>query len=189
MDDPKRYTNRSGIKPNRLERLNTKWIVPYRYSLLGFLIGMILFWVTVRFDLDLFEKFIRFLESRESQEIDELIFPILLFLAFLVINLLINTRKKNLKNERIEVYKAMMQASNHVLKTCMNQMMLVKLTAEETPGFDEEVLKLFDKIVHSANAQLDALGKLEDINVEKIWQSLYDHGIHFDPELQSENSY
>lgn len=184
MNDPKRYKTGEGAKPNRLKHLSTKWLLDYRFSILGFLAAFLLFWVTVWLDLDLFEKFVYFLESRESEEIDELFFPILLFLIFLTINIVTSIRRKSLKNERIEVYKTMMQASNHVLKTCLNQMMLVKLTAEETPDFDPEVLKLFDKIVNAANAQLDALGKLEDVNVEKIWESLYEHGIHFDPTIQ-----
>ena len=189
MNDPKRYTNKSGIKPYWLERLNTKWIVHHRYAFIGLLIGSLLFWITARFDLDIFEKFIGFLESREAHEIDELFFPILLFIFFLTFDFIINARRRSLKNQRIEVYKTMMQASNHVLKTCLNQMMLVKLTAEETPGFDKEVLELFDKIVLSANSQLEALGKLEDVNVEKIWKSLYDHGIHFDPKLQKNGTH
>lgn len=62
-------------------------------------------------------------------------------------------------------------------------MMLMKLEAEETPGFDKEVLLLFDQIVDSANKQLEALGNLENISVEAIWESLHENGIHFDTKL------
>lgn len=177
MSTPKNDSTTTKSDTSRLRHLNSKWVHTYRGALWGLLLGFTVVIITIRFDLDLFESFVVFLQKAERYELDELIFPLLIFLTFTFINLVRIARKRYIENQRIEVYKNMMEASNHVIKTCLNQMMLVRITAEETPGFDETVLDLFDQIVSTANAQLEALGKLKDPTVEAIWQTIYNHDI------------
>lgn len=178
MSIPKHDSTTTKLDASRLGLLNSKWISTYRGALWGLLLSFTVLIITVSFDLDLFEGFVMLLQEAEAYELDELIFPLLLFLTFTFINLAKVARKRYLENQRIEVYKNMMEASNHVIKTCLNQMMLVRITAEETPGFDETILALFDQIVSTTNAQLEALGKLKNPTVETIWQTIYDYDIN-----------
>lgn len=117
------------------------------------------------------------MEERDDSEIDEFIIPSFIALSFFAVNQVIIIRNRELFSQKAKLYKTMVHASNHVLRTCLNQMLLVKMTAEETPGFDPEMIKLFDQIVATANAQLEALSKLDTINEKAIWETIYEHEI------------
>ncbi|MBO3697413.1 hypothetical protein [Roseivirga sp. E12] len=177
MNYSKDSTSSQGQKSSLKRAPYSDFFGTYRYSLIGLFLAIILLFATICFDLDLFEKLVELTIQIEFLEIDEFILPIVLFLSGCSLNLIRIARKRYLQNQRIEVYKNMMLASNHVLKTCMNQMMLVRLAAEETPDFDPEMIKLFDRIVASSKDQLEALGKIENLSIDAIWQSIYDHSI------------
>ncbi len=62
----------------------------------------------------------------------------------------------------------MMNASHHILNNFLNQMYLFKITADETPGFPKDVIKLYDKIIKDTNDQITALGEIEEISDQEI---------------------
>ncbi len=55
------------------------------------------------------------------------------------------------------IYKAMISAIHHVLNNFLNQMQLFKLVAEDTPGFNHEILSLYDDVIDEASGQIEAL--------------------------------
>ena len=44
------------------------------------------------------------------------------------------------EREKIKIYKAMIKYTNHIINNFLHQMMISKQTAENTLGFDPEVL-------------------------------------------------
>lgn len=74
---------------------------------------------------------------------------------------------------KIKVYKAMIHSAHHILNNFLNQMMIFKLTAEDTPGFDPKILSLYDKIIGDATTQIDALSSITTIDDISIREALH----------------
>ncbi|GAB5525451.1 MAG: hypothetical protein Roseis2KO_33230 [Roseivirga sp.] len=144
----------------------------YKWTAVGLAIAVLMLAAALVFDLDFFEAFCQWLIHYERFELDEFVFPVAIVLGFLIIDLVRYKRARKVKEAREDIYKAMVQASDHVLKNCLNQMLIIRYAAEETPDFDPEVLKSFDKIVAQAVAQLNALGEIKDVDPEAIGKSL-----------------
>lgn len=144
----------------------------YKWTATGLIVAVLVLLTDLLFELDLFESICQFLARAEAFEIDEILIAVVIVLSFSVLDLIGNKKDRKVKEARESIYKAMVQASDHVLKNCLNQMLVIKYAAEETPGFDPEVLKSFDAIVDQAVAQLEALGEIENVDKEAIGKSI-----------------
>ncbi len=144
----------------------------YRWTAIGVMIAVAMLGIALFFDIDFFETFCRWIVRYESYELDEFVFPLFIILISLVADLLRFKKNRSVKEAEQDIYKAMVQASDHVLKNCLNQMLIIKYAAEETPGFDPEALKSFDEIMKQAIDQLEALGEIENVDTEAIGKSL-----------------
>ncbi len=144
----------------------------YRWTAIGVMIAVAMLGIALFFDIDFFETFCRWIVRYESYELDEFVFPLFIVLISLVADLLRFKKNRSVKEAEQDIYKAMVQASDHVLKNCLNQMLIIKYAAEETPGFDPEALKSFDEIMKQAIDQLEALGEIENVDTEAIGKSL-----------------
>ncbi|MCE7995539.1 MAG: hypothetical protein HEP71_26405 [Roseivirga sp.] len=144
----------------------------YKWTAVGLGLAVAMLGIALFFDLDFFESFCTWLIRYERFELDEFVFPVITVLVFLIIDLVRFKKDRNVKEAREGIYKAMVQASDHVLKNCLNQMQIIKYAAEETPDFDPEVLKSFDAIMEQAVTQLEALGEIENVDKEAIAKSI-----------------
>lgn len=144
----------------------------YRWTAIGVMIAVAMLGIALFFDIDFFETFCRWIVRYENYELDEFVFPLFIVLTSLVADLLRFKKNRSVKEAEQDIYKAMVQASDHVLKNCLNQMLIIKYAAEETPGFDPEALKSFDEIMKQAIDQLEALGEIENVDTEAIGKSL-----------------
>lgn len=144
----------------------------YRWTAVGLTVAVAVLCIALFFDTDFFESFCQWLINFEDFELDEFVFPVMIILIFSFFDLYRHKKDRNVKEAEQAIYKAMVQASDHVLKNCLNQMLVIKYAAEETPDFDPEVLKSFDAIVEQAVAQLEALGEIEEIDKDAIGKSL-----------------
>ncbi|MDK2857616.1 MAG: hypothetical protein PWQ29_271 [Verrucomicrobiota bacterium] len=144
----------------------------YKWTLIGLILAMGLWVLSVRFHLDLFEAFISYLRHHEYAEIDKFIPPILLFCIFATIDLACRHQKIRIEIEKLKVYRSMLKAMNHILNNFLHKMLLFKLTAEETEGFDPEVLKQYDTIIAEASAQINALEAIEKPAEETILRTV-----------------
>lgn len=66
----------------------------------------------------------------------------------------------------------MMSSTQHILNNFLNQMQLFKLTAEDTPKFNPEVLALYDEIIDEASMQITALGNVHHIDEIAIQEAV-----------------
>ncbi len=144
----------------------------YKWTAVGLAIAVLMLAAALSFDLDFFESFCRWLIRYERFELDEFVFPLMIVLGFLLVDLVRYKRASKVQEAREDIYKAMVQASDHVLKNCLNQMLILRYAAEETPDFDPKALKSFDTIVEQAVSQLEALGEIKDVDTEAIGKSL-----------------
>lgn len=144
----------------------------YKWTAVGLGMAVAMLSIALFFDMDFFESFCQWLINFETFELDEFVFPVIIVLIFSFFDLYKHKKDRNVKEAEQAIYKAMVQASDHVLKNCLNQMLIIKYAAEETPGFDPNVLKSFDAIVAQAVAQLEALGEIEEIDKDAIGKSL-----------------
>ena len=144
----------------------------YAWTIIGLVIALPLLGVDLILGLDLFESFAEELERVERYEIDEFIIPSIIIIVCSLIDFVRLKKDRKAEQEKVAIYKAMVQASDHVLKNCLNQMQLIRHEAEEFQGFNPEAIQLFDQSMREATNQLEALGKLDEINEEKIGKSI-----------------
>ena len=144
----------------------------YTLSLLGFLIAATIFVATLLSGVDLFEQILVRLHSLEHFELDELILPLLVFLIFVIADFLHRQKTQKIEAEKIKIYKAMLSSTHHVLNNFLNQMQIFKVEAEQSAGFDSEILDYYKKIIADTSLQLDALGSITDINEQSIHASV-----------------
>ncbi|WP_417503912.1 hypothetical protein [Marinomonas gallaica] len=144
----------------------------YKYTVLGAILAGVVFLLTVLLDVELFEKLIFWLNELEHLEIDELIIPALIFMVFFVIDLVRRSKTNQLNSEKLKIYRAMVASTHHVLNNLLNQMLFVKMKAEDTPGFDPKVLKIYDTIVDDAKSQIEALSNVTEVNEDSITDSV-----------------
>ena len=144
----------------------------YKLTIIGLLVSVTILLYSLINDLDLFEKFLSFLHKFEFYEIDEFIIPSVIFGLCLLFDMLKWRKEHKVEHEKIKIYKAMMASTHHVLNNFVNQMQLFKITAESTPGFDPDILELYDQIMKDASEQIDALGSITNIDEASIHSSV-----------------
>lgn len=66
------------------------------------------------------------------------------------------------EEEKIAVYKAMLDASNHILRNYLTKMQVFRLEAERCEDFNKEALKLYDAMIDDTVRQLQ---NLDDIQI------------------------
>lgn len=143
----------------------------YKLTLIGLTVSVLVLVGTLVFGIDLFELFVERLKGLEAYEADELLIPITIFVVFSFLDLA-NRHKAHADQEKIKIYKAMLSSAHHILNNFINQMTIVKMTAEDTPGFDPNALTIYDQIINDASEQIDALSSITDISEESIIMSV-----------------
>lgn len=144
----------------------------YRLTILGLVISVITWVVTIAFELDLFERMNSVLEDVEEYEIDELIIPLFIFSFFTLADSIRRRKYKTVELEKIKIYRAMMASTHHILNNFLNQMQLFKMTADRTPGFSPEILSLYEQIISEASRQIEDLGNITSISESEIENSI-----------------
>lgn len=144
----------------------------YRLTILGLVISVITWVVTIAFELDLFERMNSVLEDVEEYEIDELIIPLFIFFFFTLADSIRRRKYKTVELEKIKIYRAMMASTHHILNNFLNQMQLFKMTADRTPGFSPEILSLYEQIISEASRQIEDLGNITSISESEIENSI-----------------
>jgi len=144
----------------------------YSVTLLGLGISLVVLIMGVAFDVDFFEQLVNLLNNLEEYEIDELIIPFFIFFMFAFVDGFKRNRLNKVNREKLKIYTAMMSSTQHILNNFLNQMQLFKLTAEDTPNFDSEVLGLYDEIIDEAKMQITALGNVNHINENSIHEAV-----------------
>lgn len=133
---------------------------------------MLVYLGSMVFKVELFELLLELLDELEHLEIDELIIPLLVFITFFVADSVRRSRADRIAKEKVKIYQAMVQSTHHVLNNLLNQMLFVKMKAEDTPGFDPEVIDIYDKIVEDAETQIHALSNVTTVSEESIHDSV-----------------
>ncbi len=144
----------------------------YALTLFGFISAAVFFLLSLIFELDTFEALTGILAGLEEYETDELFLSLSLLCVFASLDALRRRRKRKVETEKLKIYKAMLSSTRHILNNFLNQMLLFKLTADRSPGFDPEILQKYDKIIEDATAQIQALGELNEINESTIEASV-----------------
>ena len=147
-------------------------IKKYGLTLAGLVISMVLLLFTIINDIDLFEGFIYYLNIAEIYEIDEFIIPLSIFILFAFLNLYKRQKDYKIEQEKLVIYKAMLSSSHHILNNFLNQMQIFKITAEDTPDFDQDILKLYNQIIKNTSEQIDRLSNITTIDEESIFSSV-----------------
>ncbi|MEH6347850.1 MAG: hypothetical protein V7785_22330 [Bermanella sp.] len=144
----------------------------YKITLLGLGIAILILLTSLVLDVDFFEQLVNLVLRLEQYEIDELIIPLIIFLIFAFVDIFKRNRINKVNTEKLKIYSAMMSSTQHILNNFLNQMQLFKLTAEDTPKFNPEVLALYDEIIDEASMQITALGNVHHIDEIAIQEAV-----------------
>lgn len=144
----------------------------YALTYVGLGLGLAVLLASLGFDLDVFENLVAFLESSERYEVDELLLACFIFAGFAAADQFRRRRERRIEMEKLKIYKAMLFSTHHILNNFLNQMLIVRLAAEDTPGFDPAVLAHYEQIIRDTSAQIAALGKLARVDAETILESV-----------------
>ncbi len=150
----------------------TCFLLRYKLTLLGLNLAILIAVLSNIFDLDPFDRLVSLFSSVEKYEIDEIFIGALVFLVFFMAELILWHRNQKIEIEKVKIYRAMIASSHHILNNFLNQMLIFKMTAEETPGFDQDILKLYDEIIKDAKQQIEALSSIGKISQEAIEESI-----------------
>lgn len=144
----------------------------YKLTLIGLFFAVSLYITSVAFELDLFEKLVILLAKLEKYEFDELIIPAVLFFVFLFVDTKRYSKRADIENVKLNIYKAMLSSSHHILNNFIYQMNIFKMTAEETPGFDAKILAFYEEIIDDTKHQINSLSNLTTIDEDTIRTSV-----------------
>jgi len=145
----------------------------HKLAFIGFIFAFLITLLSNIFELDPFDNLVLLFKSVEQYEIDEVFIGTVIFLLFLIVDLALWHRNQQIEVEKVKIYKAMIASSHHILNNFLNQMLIFKMTAEDTPGFDPNVLKLYDEIIEDAKRQLEALSSIKEITHKAIKESVF----------------
>lgn len=144
----------------------------YKLTIVGAAVALLIYLGSAAFQLELFELLIEFLDELEHLEVDELIIPLVIFVGFMVADSRRRNKANRINREKMKIYQAMVQSTHHVLNNLLNQMLFVKMKAEDTPGFDPEVINIYEEIVDEAQSQIHALSNVASVSEESIHESV-----------------
>ncbi len=144
----------------------------YKLTLIGVIIALLIGILSYTIDLDPFDHLVRFFHSVEQYELDEIFIGLLIILIFFIADLVLARREEKIELEKLKIYKAMVYSTHHILNNFLNQMLLFKITAENTPGFDKKILEMYDKIIEETNKQIRDLSSVENIDEETIKEAI-----------------
>ena len=147
-------------------------ICRYKLTMVGFGASILIGVLSYAIDLDPFDRLVDFFNTMEHYELDELFVAWVILMTFITLDLLIQQRNQKIENEKTKVYKAMISSTHHILNNFLNQMQIFKITAQNTPGFDQQILDFYDTIIDEATNQLEALSSLKEINEAAIRKSV-----------------
>ncbi|QHI70169.1 hypothetical protein [Tichowtungia aerotolerans] len=133
----------------------------YTWTITGFTLGFVLWFFISCLNIDVFETMAVFLSQYEHHELDELFIPIAIIYIFAMIDVSKQQRNLLVEKERLKIYRKMMKAVEHILNNFLQKMMLFKLTAEKTKGFDPKILFFYDHIIDETTEQIKALGSIQ----------------------------
>jgi hypothetical protein len=144
-----------------------------KFLLTGVIISVSTYVLTVLFELELYERMDALLHSFEHREIDELFIPFLIFSFFALLHFWSNKKTRDTENEKLKIYLAMVNSTQHILNNFLNQMEFIRLEAEECDEFPKDVLNIYEQIKKDTELQINALSKVQKINDVEIRNSVY----------------
>ena len=144
----------------------------YTFTIIGMVLALTVLFSTLFFKIDLFEIVHGILSGLEEYEADEFIIPVIILSVFSLFDQVRRQRLKKIEDEKLKIYEAMMHSTHHILNNFLNQMLLFKMSADNTTGFDPEILSLYDMVINDATAQIEALGNIVSVDEASIYESV-----------------
>ena len=70
--------------------------------------------------------------------------------------------------EKVDVYLAMLGATNHILRNHLQSMLMFRAEAKNSKDFDKDVLKLYDQMIDETVARIRNLENIQEPNKANI---------------------
>ena len=104
-------------------------------------------------------------------DIDELWMRLVIFVLLITFGIFADyhTNKISLKNiEKDEVYKTMLNATNHILNNFLQKMMIFRDAANKSKDIDKTIPETYDRVINDTVLQIKNLENIKTPNKETI---------------------
>jgi len=140
----------------------------FKWSILAIIAGLLYYVIALWRNVDGFEFISMSLISHENMELDESILVMAGLLFAFSADCLLIFREHRFHQERIDIYRATLDSTHHILNNFLNQTKILELMVAEDPRFDPEVLAMYQSTVNEALDKLSVLDQLETIDPKVI---------------------
>lgn len=153
-------------------------LAKYRLTFIGFGAAVVTFLGGWIFQFNLTERVVLFWQSHDISArlgMNELLLPLLILGVFALFDQRRRRRLQQFKQEKVQLSRAMLASTHHILNNFLNQLQMFRLTAEETPGFPASELILFDQIIKETVRQVRNLETVARPDGESISATAVPH--------------
>ncbi len=140
----------------------------FKWSLLGVAVGFLFFGSAALRDFDIFESILPYLANLDHLEFDEFLLSLGLIAAFVLIDFVLIIRDHSMNQQRLDIYRATLDSTHHIINNFLNQAQLMELVAANDPNFDMETIELYRTTINEAMEKLEALDQLKQIDPDSI---------------------
>ncbi|WP_025741723.1 hypothetical protein [Aquimarina pacifica] len=144
----------------------------YKLTIVGLVLSSFLYFTSVFLELEVFEQLINFLIRLKHHGFDSVLIPLLVFFGFVYIDHRRRHKESLIEKTKLKIYKAMLTSSHHILNNFIYQMDIFKVTAEDTPGFDTQILAFYEDIIDNTSDQIYSLSNITTIDEFSIRTSV-----------------
>ncbi|MCI5142808.1 MAG: hypothetical protein D3909_13995 [Candidatus Electrothrix sp. ATG1] len=135
----------------------------FRFTLLFFVVSVLLFMGEVVFNYDLIE----FIYTLHSSTLDRCVSVSVFVVIGLMIDYIINVKHKK-EREKVATYNAVMRTANQLMRDLMNSMVLLSASESVQKEFGNDINGIIANNIAKMEEVLEALTGLEEITPEMI---------------------
>ncbi len=134
-----------------------------KFTVIFIVISTILFLIETTFDFDLIE----YIFTMHSSILDNFL-PVAIFSCIgIVIDYIIEIKRRK-EREKILAYRATIKGTSHVLRSLMNNMLLLFESEAVRKEFGTDLIGILENSIHEGEEILTHLSELTDINSQTI---------------------
>lgn len=100
-------------------------------------------------------------------------FVVLSSLLVYTISRLAHHQEVKREKEKTDLFRYTVRAAQHIVLNFLNQIQLLKITAESSSDFDQETLDVCEQVTRESKDKLMVLGRIEQISKDEIDRIVY----------------
>ncbi len=147
-------------------------IVKFKYTIISLLLWLILYYISFRYNYDIFEEIILIIQNAENYEIDELILYGFIMISGISIDLIRELNKikcqEKIQKQRLRTMHATLSTVQDIVGNSFNGLQLLKIKIDMGVALTNEDLQKFDQIIFETTDKIAKLRNLDSVEFKNI---------------------